>query len=260
MKVSIITPVYNTLPEVLARTWASLKAQTYQNWEWLIWDDSTSDGPWRQIYGFASDERYVINAHRSHVHSGNIGKLKRQLGMIALGDIILELDHDDELMPNCLEEVVKAFSDTSVGFVYSDWCEILPNGDSGVYPKGWAFGYGSEYWSQEHGVWVMRSPEINETTIRHIVSAPNHVRAWRSQIYREMNGHNPTLSVADDYELVVRTFLSTNFKYLPHLLYKQYIGPTTAQRVRNNLIQQLVKEIADKYDSHITERFKQLRP
>jgi len=31
--ISIITPTYNTDKSVLARTWASLKAQTYTDWE-----------------------------------------------------------------------------------------------------------------------------------------------------------------------------------------------------------------------------------
>lgn len=255
---SIITPTFNTPESILARTWASLKAQTNDNWEWLIWDDSTNDSVWRQIYGFASDERYRINMHRLHVHSGFIGRLKRQLGMISNGDIIVELDHDDELTPNCLEELELAFADPEVGFVYSDWCEILPNGDSGVYPDGWAFGYGDKYWSDEYGVWVMKAPELNSTTLSHIVSAPNHVRAWRADVYRFLNGHNPHLPVADDYELILRTFLATKCLHIPQLLYKQYIGPSTAQRTRNDLIQTLVPQIFESFQKLILDRCEQL--
>jgi hypothetical protein len=39
------------------------------------------------------------------------------------------------------------------------------------------------------------------------------------------------------------------------MLYKQHIGPTTAQRTRNSLIQTLVAEIASEYDERITEKF-----
>lgn len=252
--ISIVTPLYNTDPNILARTWASLKRQSYTDWEWVVWDDSTNSNTWAQVYGLASDERFRIVAHRSHVHSGSIGQVKRRAFMAAEGDILLELDHDDELTTDCLELVNQAFADPEVGFVYSDWCEILPDGQSGVYPPGWAFGYGSEYWSEEYGVWVMSSPPINSTTIRHIVSAPNHVRAWRGSVYRKLNGHNPAFTVADDYELMVRTFLVTKFHHIPRLLYKQYIGPTTAQRERNNLIQAYVASIAETYKSDITER------
>lgn len=256
--ISICTPVYNTDPLILARTWASLKSQTYKNWEWVIWDDSTNNNAWNQIYGFASDERFKLIAHKSHVHSGSIGRVKRQAMMSSEGDILVELDHDDELTADALQLIIDAFADPEVGFVYSDWCEILPDGQSGRYPDGWAFGYGSDYWDEHHQVWTMRAPEINFTTIRHIVSAPNHVRAWRASVYRELNGHNPNYAVADDFELVVRTFLLTKFKYIPKMIYKQYIGPTTTQRVKNSLIQDYVAEIAAKYENKITQRFKDL--
>jgi glycosyltransferase involved in cell wall biosynthesis len=257
--ISIITPTYNTPQEILARTWASLKAQTLTDWEWVVWDDSTNDSTWAQVYGFCSDERYRISMYRSHVHSGNIGQIKRQAFMVARGDILVELDHDDELTPDCLQEIHDAFScHDDLGFVYSDWCEILPDGQSGVYPDGWAFGYGSHYWSDEYGVWVMSAPEINPTTMKHIVSAPNHVRAWRADVYRKLNGHSPSYVVADDYELIVRTFLETKFCHIKKLLYKQHIGPSTAQRQRNALIQDLVASISSEYSDRIDTRFAEL--
>jgi glycosyltransferase involved in cell wall biosynthesis len=249
--ISVVTPTHNTPPATLARTWASLKAQTHTDWEWVIWDDSTNQETWRQVYGFASDERYQIVAHRSHVPSGSIGQVKRRGFMVAEGDILVELDHDDELTPDALNEIEQAFQDPAIGFVYSDWCEILPTGESGRYPDGWAFGYGNHYWSDQHGVWVMSAPELNPTTVRHIVSAPNHVRAWRADVYRQIGGHNPALSVADDYELFLRTYLTTQCHHIPKLLYKQYIGAHTAQRQRNALIQSEVARLAADYDEQL---------
>lgn len=254
--ISVITSTYNTNRDILARTWSSLKAQTFTDWEWVIWDDSTNDNVWNQVYGFASDERYQVYIHKAHVHSGNIGLNKRRGFMLGNGDILVELDHDDELTPDALAEIYEAFrANQNVGFIYSDWCEILPDGQSGIYPKGWAFGYGSEYWSEEHNVWVMSSPEINATTMKHIVSAPNHVRAWRADVYRQLNGHSPAYEIADDYELIVRTFLVTEFYHIKKLLYKQYISPVTAQRQKNNLIQKYVAEISARYSSDIDAKF-----
>jgi hypothetical protein len=42
------------------------------------------------------------------------------------------------------------------------------------------------------------------------------------------------------------------------MIYKQHIGPSTAQRTRNALIQHNVAEIAAKYDNLITKRFEDL--
>jgi glycosyltransferase involved in cell wall biosynthesis len=253
--ISIITPTYLTPPEVLARTYASLRAQSYERWEWIIWDDSPGDLVWRQIWGFAADDRYTIRAHRSLSPSGGqIGRVKRQAFMASEGEILVELDHDDELTPGALEEIARAFADPEVGFVYSDWAEINDRGQWCRYPEGWAFGYGSDY-EIAPGLWVMRAPALNRTTLSHIVSAPNHVRAWRASIYRSIGGHDPDLPIADDYDLVVRTALATSCVHIPKLLYKQHIGSHTAQRQRNDLIQKLVAEISARHSAQIADVF-----
>jgi O-antigen biosynthesis protein len=250
--IAVCTPLHNTPPDVLARTWASLKNQTHTDWTWWIWDDSTNNEAWRQLWGMCADERYRIQPMRGMSNIGVIGEVKRRLMMAADGDILVELDHDDELTPDALTEIEQALAEPGVDFCYSDWCEINPQGEWCRYPDGWAFGYGDQYKLDDR--WVMRAPEINGTTMRHIVSAPNHVRAWNADLYREIGGHDPTLPVADDYELCVRTFLNTKMTHIPKLLYKQHIGGHTAQRQRNALIQQLVAEISDRYRGAITDR------
>jgi glycosyltransferase involved in cell wall biosynthesis len=250
MHIAVITTAYKTPDWILARTWASLKNQSNQNWTWFVYDDSPTDfdGVARQIYGYQSDERYVVHYLRPPTASGgNIGLAKHNAFMWAEGNILLELDHDDELTPDALIEVRNTFVDAEIGFVYSDWCEILPDGTSGKYPDGWAFGYGDHYWDTEHNVWAMKAPPVNDVTLSHIVSAPNHLRAWRSSVYKELGGHDATLEVADDYDLVVRTAAVTKMHRIPKMLYKQHIGPMTAQRERNALIQELVAQIRAKH-------------
>jgi len=254
MHTAIITTTYKTPDWVLARTWASLKHQTHTNWSWWIYDDSPADhdSVQRQVYGYQADERYVIHYHRPPEPSGgNIGFAKHHAFMQTEGDTLVELDHDDELTPDALTEINKAFTNPNIGFVYSDWCEILPNGQSGRYPDGWAFGYGNHYWDTEHQVWAMQAPEINHTTLSHIVSAPNHVRAWRTDVYHKLGGHDIRLQVADDFDLVVRTCAVTHTHHIPKMLYKQHIGEHSAQRQRNALIQELVPVIRQKHPQFI---------
>lgn len=253
--ISVITPTHNTPPETLARTFASLKKQTYTDWEWVVWDDSTNDSVWQQLWGFCSDERYRIRPYRAMTYNGSIGSVKRNAFMVATGDILVELDHDDELTPNALQVISDTFQQERVGFVFSDWCEINNDGVSCRYPEGWAFGYGSDYWNDEYGVWVMRSPEINRTTLSHIVSVPNHVRAWDVACYRDLGGHNPEMPVADDYELLVRTFLTCEWAHIPEMLYLQHIGGHTAQRQQNSLIQELVQQVSERYSGALDEYF-----
>jgi O-antigen biosynthesis protein len=245
-KISVITPTYNTPKDVLARTWASLKRQTFTDWEWVVWDDSTNDSVWQQLYGMASDERYRIVAHRSHTPSGNIGRVKRRAFMSAEGDYLVELDHDDELTPDALEEIARAM-DEGYDFCFSDWCEVMPDGLTGVYPDGWGLGYGSKSWNEQHQAWQLSVPVMNEDTVKHIVGVPNHVRAWKAQFYQMIGGHDATLDVCDDYDLLLRTYINGDCGHIPKLLYKQHIGEHTAQRKKNNRIQQLVPIIYEKY-------------
>lgn len=256
--ISVITPTHNTPPEVLARTWASLKAQSFRDWEWVVWDDSTDPAVSAQLYGMASDERYRLVVHRSHTHSGSIGQVKRRAFMVAEGDYLVELDHDDELTPDALWQVNMAFNDGDPGFVFSDWCE-LKDGQSTRYPDGWAFGYGSHYWDNLNEVWVMKTPEINRTTLSHIVSVPNHLRAWDADAYRRVGGHDPGLFVADDYDLIVRTLLQCDYHHIAKMLYKQHIGGHTAQRKRNQQIQSAVGQIHARYSKALDDKFGTLR-
>jgi glycosyltransferase involved in cell wall biosynthesis len=255
--ISVITPTYNTKPNDLVRVWTSLKGQTYTDWEWIVYDDSPAEN--MEIYhfmrGLCMDERYricVIKPHKEH--NRGIGNAKKNAFFSAHGNILVELDHDDELMPTCLEEIANAFEDSEVGFVYSDWAEVLPSGEFSRYSAGWGLGYGTEYHVEGHG-WVMSMPTVNKHTLSHIVAVPNHVRAWSRNVYHEVGGHNPMLRVCDDYDLLLKTALVTKMHHIPKFLYRQYISDSTAQREFNADIQELVPVIHACYAKEINIKY-----
>ena len=259
--VSVFTPVFRT-GERIYRTYRSLLDQTFDNWEWVVVDDSDDDGATRQRLDSlaVADPRVAIHVSR---HSGRIGETKRRACALCRGEILVELDHDDELTPNALADVVAAFeARPDAGFAYSDCAEVDEStGVSLTYPAGWAFGYGCYRTELYRGrsLQVAVAPPVNATTIRHIVSAPNHVRAWRRDAYWRIGGHNPGLHVADDYELLVRTFLSVPMVHIPRLCYIQHLNSgANAQDRRRPEIQRLVRLIGDHYDHRIVERARQL--
>jgi len=254
--ISVITPTYNTPQEILERTWGALAAQTYKDFEWVVYDDSTDGHTWYLLAELASRNEVPMTVFKPKTPSGgNIGKVKHDAFMSASGDILVELDHDDELTADCLFEIVNAFDDPEVGFVYSDWCEINNEGQSCRYPDGWAFGYGSDYWDDEHQVWAMAAAPINRVTLSHIVSVPNHVRSWRRDEYRRIGGHDRSIPVADDYELILRTSICMEMRKIGKMLYKQHIAPVTAQRQRNAEIQARVQQLHDEYSRVLDWRF-----
>ena len=256
--VSIFTPTYKT-GKRFERAFYSLQAQGYRNWEWIIIDDSDDEGEtYRMLESFAVKE-HRIKLFKPSQHSGIIGDNKYIACMLSRGSLLVELDHDDELTPDALSYVVTTYKKYPMaGFFYSDCAEVNEQGDSLVYPEGWGFGYGSYRQEYFRGklLNVVNACNINSKTIRHLVAAPNHVRVWTRECYFEIGGHNRFLHVADDFELMIRTFLNTIMVRIPKLCYLQYIesGQNT-QRVRNKDIQRHVRFICAKYDEQIHQRF-----
>jgi glycosyltransferase involved in cell wall biosynthesis len=271
-KVSVFTPVYNTGRDKLLRTYRSLARQTYADWEWVIADDHSSDaGTLAALREIARDYRVAI--HNLARPSGNIGELKGHLCAVATGDILVELDHDDVLTPDALAWVVEAFArHPECGVAYSNWSERYENSElCHHYGDDYAFGYGRAHWETHAERYetfapgpaqylVQDAPRLNAKTIRHIVGVPNHVRAWTRKAYHDAGGY-ASLHVADDYELLVRLFLTTRFVHIPRLCYLQFyntesIGNT--QRARNKEIQRVVRFVSELYDRRIHERLREL--
>jgi len=107
---------------------------------------------------------------------------------------------------------------------------------------------------------VQDAVHINAKTIRHIVGVPNHIRAWTRKAYFEAGGYS-SLHVADDYELLVRLFLTTRFVLVPKLCYIQFYNTASignTQQTRNKEIQRVVRFVSGQYDRRIHERLVEL--
>lgn len=99
--VSVMMPCYNaerTLPMALA----SLRAQSYENWEALIVDDGSTDGTWALLEACADPrvrkERFPANRGR--------GAARQRCLEMARGDLLSFLDSDDWLFPDKLTRQV----------------------------------------------------------------------------------------------------------------------------------------------------------
>jgi O-antigen biosynthesis protein len=253
--VSVFTPTYRTGGKIY-RPFLSLMEQTYANWEWIIVDDSDDGGDTFRMLSRLAKKDHRIQVFKPWEHSGMIGKLKNWACSLAKGQLLVELDHDDALTDYALDCIAKGFQQfPDAGFLYTHCAEILEDGTNISYRRGWAFGYGS-YTDVEYRGKLYKSGSagnINAKTIRNIVSCPNHIRAWRKSFYESIGGHNKELHVADDYELMVRTFLHTRMVRVPRLCYVQYLGNST-QQARNGDIHRHVRSIRAHYDRMIHDR------
>ncbi|NHN29803.1 glycosyltransferase [Paenibacillus agricola] len=262
--VSVFTASYKS-KEKIQRPYRSLLNQTYSNWEWVIVDDSgDEDQTYNQDLLPLDDPR--VRRYRQDSRNGYIGAIKRYAAGLCTGEILVEVDHDDELTPDCLKKIVDTFQQhTECGFVYGDCAEVYV-GSNHAHWYGWdcGFGYSMYYrvWVHKMNRWqnVQKHTTINGNTIRHLVGLPNHPRAWTRDCYQLIGGHREELLVADDYDMLVRTFLCTKYVTIPDLLYLQYRNEhgdnSTFQR--NKQIQILVKELNNYYSQRIHTRVEEL--
>lgn len=262
--VSYFTPVFN-IGDKLLMTYQSLQNQTYNNWEWVIVNDSTDGGKTLKVAESIAEKDNRVKVYDFRKKSGGIvGESKYRAAGLCRGSILAEFDHDDYLMPTCTETLLRAARKyPEVGFFYTDCVEIDSNWNSMAnYGDGFAFGYGHyrEEKVFERQMHIIMSFNINPKTIRHIVGVPNHVRAWRRDVYFKIGGHNRFLSIADDYELLVRTFLETKMLRIPRNEYLQFIhnSGSNTHNISRADIQRRVRTIANFYNKKIADRFEEL--
>lgn len=91
--VSIITPLYNKAAH-FTTTIQSVLAQTYQNWEWIIVDDGSTDGSHEMV----PIEHPQIRLFRQGNHGPAMAR--NRAARWARGDFITFLDADDEYLPH----------------------------------------------------------------------------------------------------------------------------------------------------------------
>lgn len=269
-KFSVFTPAFKT-GERIHRTYESLRNQTLDDWEWVVVDDSPLDHNelW-EVLNLLADADYRIKPQRLLPNSdGRVGLVKNRSCSLSNGEWLVELDHDDTLTKECLSTILAAsqkFPDA--GFIYSDCTEIGSDGNFRQYDDRidwdfygsqdnyYNFGYSGHSWENVDGEKTLRhhSPSINPISIRFNVSMPNHVRAWRRDIYQKIGGHSQTLALADDFELIIRTFLETRMIHIKKVLYTQYNNGRSTVDLNSFEINRLSRIIKDVYNERIHQK------
>jgi GT2 family glycosyltransferase len=137
-KISIVMPVRDPPAAFLMEAIASVEAQTYQNWEFCIVDDSSSDAAIADILNDAAQRDHRIHtlclpASRGIAGASNAGVARAEGAYIAF------LDHDDTLAPHALAAVaaeIAAHPDAAL--IFSDEDQLVHGKHASPYFKpGW---------------------------------------------------------------------------------------------------------------------------
>ena len=119
-RVSIVTPVYDTHEAWLRRMVASVRAQIYPDWELCLVDDGSTDPRVRPALEdlAAADPRIRV---RRLLRNEGIAAASALALQAATGEFVALVDHDDELTPDALFEVVARLAeDPELDLLYSD--------------------------------------------------------------------------------------------------------------------------------------------
>ena len=114
-RISIITPTYNR-GHLISKAIESVISQTYDNWEYIIVDDASSDNTKEVVESFENDRIKFIACQEN---GGNA--VARNVGVnAAKGEYIAFLDSDDEYLPVYLEKAFNKLSNcTDADFLWS---------------------------------------------------------------------------------------------------------------------------------------------
>ena len=212
-RVSVLMPVYNTRPEHLREAVESILSQSFTDFEFLVFNDGSTDGQVEQTVLSYADAR--IRYVRSERNLGISGARNTLLDM-AEGEYLAVMDHDDISLPGRLEKEV-AFLDghPETGLVGCQTADVKGRGvsrfplDDRALRKSLMFHCGDIC----HPSCMMRRSVLEEHNLR----------------YEE------AFSPAEDHALFCRMLPYTKFANLPEVLfcYRSWDGNTSHRQALN---------------------------
>jgi GT2 family glycosyltransferase len=195
--ISIITPVFNTPVKWLTECAESVLAQTYEKWEHILVDDSSTDPETLRCLQelAARDSRIILGIDDKR---GGISAASNRGLALAQGDWVAFLDHDDLLEPDALFQNVKWLQEhPDADLIYSDEDKLTETGfDSPIFKPDW-------------------SPDYF-LSCNYIC----HFTLIRRDLVREVGGFRSEFDGAQDYDLFLRVTERTDrIDHIPRVLY-----------------------------------------
>jgi len=204
---SIVTPVYNTPLDVLQDTIASVRAQQFEDFEWILVDDNSPDERVREILRAAAhaDSRLRVI---ERPENGHIVRASNDGLAAARGEFVALLDHDDLLVPRSLLRVAEELSAADdIDYLYTDENKV----DS----------TGRFFDLFEKPVW---SPE---RLYGHMYTC--HMSVFRRSLLEAVGGFREGFEGSQDYDLVLRaTEKARRIHHIPEVLYHWRAVPGSA--------------------------------
>ncbi len=209
VKVSVLTPLFDTDPVFLKEMIDSILNQTYKNFEFILLNDSPWNKNIRELVETYSDPRIIFIENKENI---GISASRNELLKFSKGEYLAIFDHDDISCPNRLEKQVEFLDRNKDIGVVGCFTKRIPEDVVTIYPI--------ENLS-------IKCELLNSCAIPHTGAM------IRKSILEENNlMWEEEFSPAEDYMLWVRLIEKTMFYNIPEVLvhYRNYSDNTTAKK------------------------------
>lgn len=210
MKISIITPTYNSV-KTIRRTISSIIDQNYSELEYIVIDGGSTDGTLEIIKSYKNKINFKLISESDR---GIFDAMNKGI-KLATGDIIGILNSDDFYDNNkVLQNIAEAFNDQKIEAVYGD---IIYFGDDvNKVSRYWKAGKYKE--SKLNNGWIIPHPSL----------------FLRKTVYDKCGIFNLDFKIAADYEFILRLLkvYKINVKYIHHVFVKMYSGGNSGKNLK----------------------------
>lgn len=219
MLISLFTPVH-ICDCYTEQCLDSVVLQTNNNWEWIILDNSTNfevadfvDKLIKTKYNIKYIElKQKIKIYKVFDKQRNIGYLKNICASLCVGDLLMELERDDILLPNAVECLIQAVEkNNDCKFFWSDCVMVdVINGEC-VSRIGAIFIDKYKVCVGKQGEVLCNASVLENIDYQRLIeynNFPMHWRAWKRDFYHLIGGFDKTMNTNEDQDLILRTFLN----------------------------------------------------
>jgi GT2 family glycosyltransferase len=195
--ISVVVPTYETNPRHLGEAIASVRKQTYPDWELILVDDGSERTDTRRTITRAVSRDPRITARMLDRNAGIAAATNAGLELCH-GELVAFLDHDDTLASDALLRVAQAFDEGDVDIVYTDQDKLTDDGrrtDPFLKPD----------WSPVYALGAMYV---------------GHLLVVKRDLLSDAGGLDPTFDTIQDFELILRLSEHTDrIHHIPEVLY-----------------------------------------
>lgn len=202
--VTIITPVFNQ-EKFLKETIDSVLTQDYQNLEYIVINDGSTDGTEEILKSYSSKLYWETQTNSGETKTVNKGM------HLAKGEIIGIVNSDDPLMPGAISAIVDMFlKNPELIVIYPDWNMIDAEGILIEKIKTFEYDY--------------------QKMVRWHHCMPGPCTLFKKEILTKLNGRDPDFHFVADFDFWLRAGLIGPFARLPKTVanFRWYPGGTSS--------------------------------